>query len=82
MTCRRDEVKADVDAIIAEPGIALDSGFFRKNVIVYAFEVPKNLLKTLYEQDQSCVENDVSDAYSPCFVVNLVSEARGVNNRK
>jgi hypothetical protein len=35
----RDEVKQHMDAVILEAGIALDSGFFCQNIVVFAFQV-------------------------------------------
>lgn len=45
MAGRCDEVEADVDAIVTEPRVALDSGFFRKDFIVLPLQVSHDFLK-------------------------------------
>jgi len=46
MTGWRNEIEKRVDTIIPEAGIALNSRFFRKNIIILAFEVANNFLES------------------------------------
>jgi len=43
MTSRCDEVEQDVDTVIPEPGVTLNSGLFSKNIIVLTLEISDNL---------------------------------------
>lgn len=46
MTCGRNEVEQRVDTVIPEPGIALDSRLFGKNIVVLPLEVRPDLTKS------------------------------------
>lgn len=43
MSSRCDEVEQDVHAIIPEARVTLDTGLFRKDVVVLPFKIPDNL---------------------------------------
>jgi len=43
MAGRYNEVQQDVDTIVAESGITLDTGFLGKNIIVLPLKVSDNL---------------------------------------
>lgn len=50
---RCDEVKENVDAVVAESRVTLDSRFFGKNVIVLSLEVSNNLGEAVTAQRYS-----------------------------
>ena len=41
-----NEIEKRVDTIIPEAGITLNARFFRKNIIILAFQVTNNFLET------------------------------------
>jgi hypothetical protein len=43
MACRDDEVQQNVDTVVAESGVTLDTRLLSKNVIVLPLEVSNNL---------------------------------------
>lgn len=45
VTGRCDEVEQDVNAVIAESGVTLDTGLFGKNIVVLTLEVADDLAK-------------------------------------
>ena len=49
MTCRRDEIQQSMNTVVSETRITLDPGFLGQNVIVLAFQVTHDLLKTVDE---------------------------------
>ena len=77
MACRCDEVKQDVDTIVPETRVTLDTRLLSKNIIILSLEIADNLSKA-----GSISLCDVSfDATSvPCFIIDLVTKPRGVNN--
>ena len=42
-----DEVEQGVYAVVTEPGVTLDAGLLREDVVVLAFKVANNLLEPI-----------------------------------
>lgn len=43
MASRGDKVEKGVDAVVPEPRVTLDAGFFSQNIIVLSLQVADNL---------------------------------------
>lgn len=84
MAGRSDKVEESVDTVVAEARVTLDTALLGENVIVLALEVADNLGEADEAQGRSARstlearrrgERDLRE-----LVVNLVSEAGGVND--
>lgn len=80
MASRGNEVKHGVDTVVPEARVTLNTRLLGQNVIVLSLEVADNLCEadpwmSVYMRD-SIGERLVE----PGFVVDLVTEPRGINN--
>lgn len=52
MSSRRDEVEQDVNAVVAEARITLDTRLLRKDVIVLSFEITNDFREAVTSQHE------------------------------
>jgi len=81
MAGRSDKVKQSVDTVIAETGVTLDTRLLCKNVIILSLKITNDFTKAIGPSATFQHRRSI-ELVIPCFVVNLVSEAGGVNNRE
>lgn len=79
MASRRDEVEHGVDTVVPETGVALDTGLLGENIIVLSLKVTDNLGEAARPMSVYVVESGVQREL-PSFVVDLVSESRGIDD--
>jgi hypothetical protein len=78
VTCGCDKVEEDVDTVVPEARVTLDSRFFGKNIVILAFEVSDDFTKA---EEQSVLRRTCGTGfYMPCFIVNLVTKTGGIND--
>ena len=78
--CRGNEVQQGVNSVVSEARIALYSGLLRQNVIILAFEISDYLLKARSKIKK--FKQQKSMECSRVLIVNIISEARRINNRQ
>jgi hypothetical protein len=81
-----DEIKEDVDTVVSEARVTLDSGLLSKDVIILALEVADNLAeavnRSVSKEDGliSSGRGEPSSGDMPGLIVNLVTETGGIND--
>lgn len=78
VTCGCDKVEEDMDTVVPEARVTLDSRFFSKNIVILAFEVSDDFTKA---EEQSVLRRTCGTGfYMPGFIVNLVTKTGGIND--
>ncbi len=75
-----DEVEQRMNAIIAEAGVTLDTGLLCENIVVLSLKIANNLTEAFIWSAILPVDAHSSVYLLPCLVINLVSEARCIDD--